>query len=254
MAMKKMHPIFLLNLMLTVRGELLQARGTSSFQEPVQVGWQPFQKAAKTTSRTCEREGNRVAAVSEQELLGKKLVLQIFTLGTQVSLPLTTTYTPLPVLFTQKQRLCRQWGDFTEYSLPQKGALKTYSIFGFCRALFHYRIINVVTFHPVPPNCACSCVELSAFIFYITIRAKQFNHAPNKLHVCETQPGKGNFLANTEEKLKRSIDITCLQPICYSQEAIGQTVLQSLILSHRCSTICFCSFWHGAIRCSVLTP
>lgn len=38
MAMKKMDHLLLLNLMLTVRGEPLVARGNSREQEPVQVG------------------------------------------------------------------------------------------------------------------------------------------------------------------------------------------------------------------------
>lgn len=168
MAMKKMDPIFLFNLMLIVRSELLEARGTSREQEPAQVGSLLEESCCKNHIKNLWK---RVAAASEQELLRKKLALKLLTPGTHGRLPLTNAYTQLPVLFTQQQKLCRQWGDFTDYSLTQKGAPKIYTIFGFCFSLcfhfgFHYRLtISVMTLHPVPPNCACSGVEFSAFIF-----------------------------------------------------------------------------------------
>lgn len=53
--MTKMHLIFLLHLILTVKSDLQEARGSRKEQGPVQ-GVTAFQKSAasKATSRTCE--------------------------------------------------------------------------------------------------------------------------------------------------------------------------------------------------------
>lgn len=127
--------------------------------------------------------------------------------------------------------------------------------FRFCRALFHYRLAikGYDLLSHLPKVCMLSCSWALGLYFCIITQVKQFNHAPIKLHVCETEPGKGNFLTTIGVKLERSIDITWSWPIYYSEEVIGQIVLHLLLLSHRCSTICFCSFWHRAIRCSVLS-
>lgn len=113
------------------------------------------------------------------------------------------------MLLTEKQRLCRLWGDFTQYSLPQKEALKTNTNLTFCRAIFYYGLeMHVMSPHPIPPNSACFYVPVSQLLFSYNHKAKQLNHAPIKLHVSETEPGKGNFLTVIEETLERSIDIT----------------------------------------------